>query len=47
MSLKELQQASGLVRLFYTASMLVIKEEKMENDIALAKLSNPFLEKKK
>ncbi|MBA2899278.1 hypothetical protein [Clostridium beijerinckii] len=47
MSLTELQQSSSLERMFYTASMLVMKKEKMENDIALAKLSNPFLEKKK
>ncbi|NOW07223.1 hypothetical protein BCM20_005009 [Clostridium beijerinckii] len=47
LSLKELEQSSGLARMFYTASMLVMKKEQMENDIALARLSNPFLEKKK
>lgn len=46
-SLQELQTASSLERLFYTGAMLVMKKEKMDNDIALAKLSNPFLEKKK
>ncbi|OOP74141.1 hypothetical protein CBEIBR21_06485 [Clostridium beijerinckii] len=47
LSLEELEQSSGLARMFYTASMLVMKKEQMENDIALARLSNPFLEKKK
>ncbi|UYZ34164.1 hypothetical protein OD350_18135 [Clostridium beijerinckii] len=47
MSLEELENASSLARVFYSASMLFMKKEEMENDIALAKLSNPFLEKKK
>jgi hypothetical protein len=47
LSLQELENASTSKRIFYTASMLYCKEEETKNQIALAKLSNPFLKQKK
>lgn len=47
LSLEELQTVSALERVFYTASMVVMKEEDRDNQIALAKLSNPFISTKK
>jgi hypothetical protein len=50
LTLDELENASSLRRIFYTASMLVMKEQETKNQVALAeytgKLSNPFLVKK-
>jgi len=47
LSLDELQNATSMERLFYTASMIIMKTEETDNQIALAKLtgklSNPFL----
>ncbi len=46
-SLKEMNNLSELERLFYTASMLVMRDERAEDQIALAKLTgeiaNPFI----
>ena len=47
LSLEELENASTLHRMFYTASMLYCKEEETKNQITLAKVSNPFLKEKK
>ena len=46
-SLKEMEKLTALERLFYTASMLVMREESAQSQIALAKLTgqiaNPFI----
>lgn len=45
LSLEELENADSSKRLFYTASMLVVKEEETKNQVSLmvtlAKLINP------
>lgn len=46
LTLDELQDATPLERLFYTTSMLVVKEEETKNQIAIAKLANPFISNK-
>lgn len=46
LTLDKIQDATPLERLFYTASMIVVKEEETRNQIALAKLTNPFLKAK-
>jgi spore coat protein CotF len=39
-----MENASSLDRMFYTTSMIFCKEEETKNQIALAKISNPFLQ---
>lgn len=47
LSLEELENATTIQRMFYTASLLYCKEEETKNQVALAKFSNPFIKDKK